>query len=119
MTGVPHIAAPALRPLYDDWEWQDDASCATLREDLFFPPDLTTEPRHQSREAMHARRVRETRAKLVCARCPVIEPCRAHALELPEEEGVWGGLTAEERAEMRRAQPSVIPSQRRLASASG
>ena len=82
MTGVPHIAAPDLRPLYDDWEWQ-------------------------SREAMHARRLRETRAKLVCARCPVLEPCRTHALSLPEEEGVWGGMTAEERSTLRRSWPSL------------
>jgi WhiB family redox-sensing transcriptional regulator len=107
MTGVPHIAAPDLRPLYDDWEWQDQAACAGGAEELFFPPDLTTEPHQQSREAMHARRLRETRAKLVCARCPVLEPCRAHALALPEEEGVWGGMTAEERSSHRRGWPSL------------
>jgi WhiB family transcriptional regulator, redox-sensing transcriptional regulator len=119
MTGVPHIAAPALRPLLHDWEWQDHAACATFPEDLFFPPDLATEPHQQSREAMHSRRVRETRAKLVCARCPVIEPCREHALELPEEEGVWGGLTAEERGELRRVRRGGIPAPRRMASATG
>lgn len=116
MTGVPHIAAPALRPLYDDWEWQDRAACASLPEDLFFPPDLTSEPRQQSREALNARRLRETRAKLVCASCPVLDECRTHALDLPEEEGVWGGLTAEERFELRRLEPVVVPRPRLLAS---
>ena len=116
MTGVPHIAAPALRPLYDDWEWQDRAACASLPEDLFFPPDLTSEPRQQSREALNSRRMRETSAKRVCVRCPVLDECRTHALELPEEEGVWGGLTAEERFELRRAQPVDIPRQRLLSS---
>lgn len=109
MSGIPHITAPDLRPLYDDWEWQDQAVCASMPEDLFFPPDLTTEPAQQSREAMHARRVRETRAKLICARCPVIDPCRAHALSLPEEDGVWGGLTAEERGDILRTSPTITP----------
>lgn len=44
----------------------------------------------------------ETPAKLICGRCPVREACLAHALNANEEYGVWGGLSPEERREMRR-----------------
>jgi WhiB family redox-sensing transcriptional regulator len=39
---------------------------------------------------------REYRAKMICARCPVIEQCQAYARANPEY-GVWGGETEEER----------------------
>ena len=38
-------------------------------------------------------------AKRVCRICPVQAECLAHAIE-NEEEGVWGGTTAQERKEM-------------------
>ncbi|GAA1170690.1 hypothetical protein GCM10009584_09540 [Ornithinimicrobium humiphilum] len=34
---------------------------------------------------------------MVCATCPVLERCRAHALAAREPYGVWGGMTEEER----------------------
>ena len=40
---------------------------------------------------------REQRAKEMCRRCPVIEQCRSHALEVREPYGVWGGLSESER----------------------
>jgi len=42
-----------------------------------------------------------TRAKAICARCPVADACLEWALE-HEDYGVYGGKTADERAEMRR-----------------
>lgn len=47
------------------------------------------------------RRERLAKAKAVCGRCPVLKECRKHALELPEEYGIWGGLTEEERIAIR------------------
>lgn len=44
-----------------------------------------------------SRQERETRAKQVCAGCPVLEACRQHALSVQEAYGVWGGLTENER----------------------
>ena len=32
-----------------------------------------------------------------CRRCPVLEQCRRHALEVQEPYGIWGGLTEYER----------------------
>lgn len=45
---------------------------------------------------------RQGRAKSLCQSCPVREPCLAYALAHDFEWGVWGGLTAHERGELRR-----------------
>lgn len=44
---------------------------------------------------------REEEAKTFCAECPVREPCLAYALRNRQDEGVWGGLTEQERARLR------------------
>jgi len=41
-----------------------------------------------------------TVAKAVCAQCPVLAACRAHALAVQEPYGIWGGLSEEERFEI-------------------
>ncbi|WP_331720682.1 WhiB family transcriptional regulator (plasmid) [Streptomyces sp. NBC_01178] len=45
------------------------------------------------------------RAKVICARCPLMASCLEGALERGEEYGVWGGLTEDERRDLTR--PSV------------
>lgn len=44
------------------------------------------------------------RAKRICAECPVREPCLRRALEFEHDGGrrfgVWGGMTARERAQL-------------------
>lgn len=42
-------------------------------------------------------------AKRVCARCPVLEPCRQYALEHFPPFGVWGGTSVVERKRLRKA----------------
>jgi WhiB family redox-sensing transcriptional regulator len=42
-------------------------------------------------------------ARAVCARCPVLEMCLQHALDVPALEGVWGGTTTDQRRRMRTA----------------
>lgn len=44
----------------------------------------------------------EEAATAVCRDCPVREDCLAHALNERIEDGVWGGLTADERRSIRR-----------------
>ena len=41
-------------------------------------------------------------AKKVCNGCPYKIACGAYALDHPEERGVWGGFSEEERRSMRR-----------------
>jgi WhiB family redox-sensing transcriptional regulator len=43
------------------------------------------------------RRMRESRAKAVCASCPVRAECLDAAIANGERYGVWGGLTDTER----------------------
>lgn len=38
-----------------------------------------------------------SRAKLICASCPVRPDCLSYALDHRQEQGIWGGLTEEER----------------------
>jgi len=59
---------------------------------------------HPQGERGSTRRDREAEAKAVCQRCPVIDACRRHALQVAEPYGVWGGLSEEERADQLRAQ---------------
>ena len=42
-------------------------------------------------------RLREKKAKAICARCPVISNCLKDALANNEPFGVWGGMSADER----------------------
>lgn len=42
-------------------------------------------------------------AKQYCGRCPIREQCLEYALEAGENFGVWGGMTAQERKQIRRA----------------
>jgi WhiB family transcriptional regulator, redox-sensing transcriptional regulator len=70
------------------WEWQLDAACAGLDTALFYQAD---------NERGSSVRLRERKAKAICARCPVISNCLKEALKNNEPYGVWGGMSADER----------------------
>ena len=76
------------RPVADEWEWQYQGACRDLPAEMFFHPDGERGPR---------RRNRENTAKAVCATCPVMLACRAHALAVQEPYGIWGGLSEDDR----------------------
>ncbi len=76
-------------PVMELWEWQYAGACRDAEPSAFFHPEGERGP---------ARRRRAAAAKAVCAVCPVLQPCRDHALAAREPYGVWGGLTEEERA---------------------
>ncbi len=67
--------------------WMAHARCNEVPAHIMFPtPTEDPEP-----------------AKSVCRQCPVIAACAEYALTPPVElHGVWGGLTAYERARRRR-----------------
>lgn len=77
-----------LRPLGEVWDWQLHAKCRGLPVEQFYPTG----------SSIGATRHTEQTAKQICATCPVMNECRAHALEVREPYGIWGGLTAVERA---------------------
>lgn len=76
-------------PVAEQWEWQFEGLCRTVSPELFFHPEG---------ERGSARRRRDERAKRLCLQCPVLDPCRAHALSAREPYGVWGAMTEEERS---------------------
>ncbi len=78
-------------PLMEMYEWQYAGLCMDMDSEVFFSPEA-------ERGAKRVRR--EDAAKALCQRCPVIEPCREHALRVQEPYGVWGGLSESERAEL-------------------
>ena len=67
-------------------DWRRGAACAEEDPDLFFPIGNTGPALLQIEEA-----------KGVCVRCPVMEQCLQWALETNQHDGVWGGLSEDER----------------------
>ena len=75
-----------------DDRWRDQAACADVNPDLFFPVGVTGPAIPQI-----------ARAKAVCAQCPVRSECLEFAITTNQEYGVWGGTSEEERRVLRRA----------------
>jgi WhiB family redox-sensing transcriptional regulator len=67
-------------------DWKQQAACRDLDTALFFTDDDET----------------VSRAKEVCATCPVREACLEFALATRQHDGVWGGLDEAERKRLRR-----------------
>jgi len=63
---------------------------------------------HSYLERGPRRRRRESEAKAVCHRCPVITECRVHALRVHEPYGIWGGLSEEDRATLLRTRRPIV-----------
>ena len=85
-----------LRKLLDiPMEVIDSAQCSANTSELFFSefPDA------------------QEKALSICAGCPVREMCLAYALE-NEDEGIWGGVSADDRKILRDGD-SVIPLEER------
>jgi WhiB family redox-sensing transcriptional regulator len=70
------------------WSWRLRAACRQVDSAVFFPPDGECPPQRDARE---------TRAKAICASCPVVRQCAAYAIRYGERYGVWGGLSERER----------------------
>jgi WhiB family redox-sensing transcriptional regulator len=80
--------------------WRNKAACLDEDPELFFPNGNTGQALIQIKEA-----------KAICRRCPVMNECRGWALETSQQDGVWGGMSEEERRKVRRGIPpqTVIP----------
>ena len=72
--------------------WQAKAACRGPQSSVFFPPSHFE--RKDEKEA------RETRAKAICATCPVRRACLDYALRIREPHGIWGGLNEVERKQV-------------------
>ncbi|MEU8480378.1 WhiB family transcriptional regulator [Streptomyces hygroscopicus] len=72
-------------------DWRHNAVCCEEDPELFFPIGNTGPALVQIEEA-----------KAVCRRCPVIEQCLQWAIESRQHHGVWGGMSEDERRQMKR-----------------
>jgi WhiB family redox-sensing transcriptional regulator len=73
--------------------WMDSAACAKSSVDFF--PKIT--------RTAHGQTEATREAKAICQRCSVRDECLRYALatEVPYlRDGIWGGMTPEERAEI-------------------
>lgn len=84
---IPVFTASLLTPE----PWTVDALCAQTDPDMFFPGKGD----HIAAKA----------ARTVCNACLVAAECLAYALRTYEDEGVWGGMTAQQRKKMRAKSP--------------
>lgn len=67
-------------------DWMAQAACRDMDTNVFFPSGPEFEKRAQ--------------AVAVCNTCPVQAQCLAHALDTPEDNGVWGGVPERHRVTM-------------------
>jgi len=67
--------------------WRLSAACRSIEPDLFFPVSSAGPSLEQA-----------SQAKAVCACCLVRRQCLAFALRTRQRHGIWGGLSADERA---------------------
>ncbi|MGH8900605.1 MAG: WhiB family transcriptional regulator [Egibacteraceae bacterium] len=72
--------------------WRPRAACLDTDPDLFFPIGSSGPALDQAEQA-----------KAVCRRCPVIAQCLEWALATNQNDGVWGGLSEDERRSLRRS----------------
>jgi WhiB family redox-sensing transcriptional regulator len=77
---IPHLTPQAFA---------NQALCAEADPDLFVPIGQGVSVR---------------KAKAICNRCPVIAECLAWALENPDTNAIYGGLTYRERVKLQRQQ---------------
>ena len=73
------------------WEWRSNAACAGEDPEAFFPVGSAGPALAQVEWA-----------KAVCRRCPVVTQCLDWALATNQQDGVWGGLSEDERRSLRR-----------------
>jgi WhiB family redox-sensing transcriptional regulator len=79
-----HDEEPAVARASDE-DWRERALCAEVDPELWFPEPGCDSPA----------------AKLICGRCPVQVECLDFAMTNYEPYGIWGGLSAHERRELR------------------
>lgn len=86
---LPSRAADA--PGCGEGYWRRRAACRDEDPELFFPVG----------SAGPAALAQIAEAKNICASCPVQQACRVFATATRQEYGIWGGLTEDERRQLR------------------
>ena len=92
---VEPVVSPSLLAAVSSWaaredeSWRNDAACLNSDMAVFFPTPG------------YGNHVDWNPARRVCRSCPVVSECRDYAIEHGHWDGMWGGLTPDERAELR------------------
>lgn len=79
--------APLFETIPAPGPWISRAACANEPTDLFFP---------ENGEGTEL-------AKAICGGCPVRGECIGYAVAIPSLDGIWGGLTRQERSRLRQS----------------
>jgi WhiB family transcriptional regulator, redox-sensing transcriptional regulator len=79
------LHGPGLPPFTGDTRMR----CHLGNADEFFSPE---------EERGHQRVARETRARAICRRCPLVDDCLEWSIDEQVPHGTWGGMTEKERA---------------------
>ena len=95
------ILASALALGNADYSWRRLAICRDTDPELFFPVGTTGQALLQI-----------AKAKSVCCECPVQTECLEFAMETNQDTGIWGGLSEEERRQIRRDAAAALRAQR-------
>jgi WhiB family transcriptional regulator, redox-sensing transcriptional regulator len=92
--GVHQARSPTIiLPKEDIMDWRSKAACQDRDTELFFPLGAAGLALDQLEQA-----------KLICRHCEVVAHCLSWALATGQDAGVWGGLSEDERRELRRRQ---------------
>jgi|GEM_PF-2576474 WhiB family redox-sensing transcriptional regulator len=78
--------------VFSSWlaaSWRARTACSGMDPDLFFP---------ERGDVLGV-----ARAKAICLGCPVTAECLRYALEAKEKQGIWDGLSGQERRAIRSA----------------
>ncbi len=95
------ILASSLTLGSADYTWRNAATCKDTDPELFFPVGTTGQALLQIEKA-----------KSVCGECPVKVDCLHFALDTNQDTGIWGGLSEDERRQIRRDATALQRSQR-------
>ncbi|WP_082554536.1 WhiB family transcriptional regulator [Aeromicrobium sp. Root495] len=85
MANLSHLP----KAVFESYEWQESGACIDRSVEEFFLPEGLRTVEKSDHEAAAIR---------ICGTCPVVRDCLQHALRARERYGVWGGLSADERA---------------------
>lgn len=80
--------------------WRHQAACNGRDTEYWFPP--------QNRTRTEITPAAQQAITICTTTCPVQQQCLTWALTKPENHGIWGGLTAEQRRNLRRQTPITI-----------
>lgn len=72
-------------------DWRHEAACRDIDPEIFFPVGTAGPALAQIKAAQS-----------ICTSCTVQRDCLDWALETGQDAGIWGGVTEEERRELRR-----------------